>query len=459
MDQFAINPGVTILSGPQDWQIFQRNEDGFAEISLAGTWKTDEPVYFVQARVVDENTNQPVTLLLDWRDADMDREAQRFKIVLSVPQGGLYRIETRVKRPFAKDSRALRGDYVHHIGVGDLYIIAGQSNASGTGKGAANDGPMLGVHLFANDEKWKLATHPLEDATHTLHPITITRVFHGHSPWLAFGKKILSKQRIPIGLIPTALGGSAISRWVKDEEHKGDLFDNMADMVQKAGGRAAGILWYQGESDLSEQALERYADRFTRFVQQTRQLLKKETLPVFTAQINAAHTEQPNDAAWSRMREIQRQLCQTLNQVYLIITIDCAMSDEVHNNAGSNVWIGERFADSALEHVYGEPILSSYPEVSRIQFLGNDRLAIQMDFTHVAGDWTPKGKPDNFSVQDEAGWIPIASLTYGESHTIVLNLQREPVGATTVHGLYGAAPKPFLFDDNGRCITPFSWTI
>jgi len=212
-------PGVTILEGPSDWQIIQRNEFGLGSLTCSGTWLTEEKDFSIQARLVDERTNRPIALHLDWQDAQIEIEKSRFEITLiDIPAGGLYRLETRLRRPNSpSDSRPMRGDYVHHLGVGDVYVITGQSNASGTGKGIADDGPMLGVHLFGNDEKWKLATHPLEDATRTLHPITITTIFHGQSPWLSFGKRILEATKIPIGLIPAALGGSGISQWVTDD--------------------------------------------------------------------------------------------------------------------------------------------------------------------------------------------------------------------------------------------------
>ena len=251
--------GVKITDGPQDWQIFQRDRAGFAAITVGGTWEADEVEFYIQGRLVDENLNMPVAAYLDWQDATLDLATKRFSLTLEkVPQGGLYRLETRIKRPQALDLRPLRGDYIHHIGVGDIYVIAGQSNSSGTGKGIVNDGPLLGVHLFANDERWKLAMHPLEDATNTLHPVTITRIFHGHSPWLAFARTIFQKTGIPVGLVPTALGGSPISRWLVGEEADGDLFKNMADMLQKAGGKTAGILWYQGETEVMQGKVAEY---------------------------------------------------------------------------------------------------------------------------------------------------------------------------------------------------------
>ncbi|WP_409345228.1 sialate O-acetylesterase [Paenibacillus sp. MBLB4367] len=452
-------PGVTITDGPSDWTIVQRKADGTADMTIAGTWLTPENDFSVQVRVVDEATQAPVTAKLDWHDAELDREAGTFLArICNIPQGGLYRIETRIRRPFAKDPRATRGDCIHHLGVGDLYVIAGQSNASGTGKGTVNDGPQLGVHLFGNDERWRLATHPLEDATNTLHPITVHGVFHGHSPWLAFGKAIVARTGIPVGLIPAALGGSPVRRWTGPGL---ELFDNMADMIAKAGGRIAGILWYQGETDAaSHERTEAYADAFRSFVAAAREMCGDDSLPVLTAQLNRKTScDAAADRNWSAIRETQRQLAAEIADLHLIVTIDCSLSDVIHNNSASNVAIGERFAATALEHVYRLPADSRYPAPAEVTAEGEDRSRIRVRFADLSGDWTPSEQIGDFTVEDEAGFVELESVIAEANHDIVIRLARPPVGRTTLHGLYGADPVISLRDDQCRCIVPFSIVV
>jgi len=54
-----------------------------------------------------------------------------------------------------------RGDMIHNIGVGDVFVVAGQSNAAGRAKNPVEDAPELGVHLLRDSGVWDLATHPL----------------------------------------------------------------------------------------------------------------------------------------------------------------------------------------------------------------------------------------------------------------------------------------------------------
>jgi Domain of unknown function (DUF303). len=452
-------PGVTIEQGPSDWQIIQRNCHGFADITLEGTWVTDECWCSVQTRIVEENSSAPVTSYLDWQDAETDIDNKRFNITLcNIPQGGLYRIETRIRRPFAPDPRAMRGDYIHHIGVGDVFIIAGQSNASGSGKGTVTDGPILGVHTFANDERWKLAVHPVEDATGSLHPATITGVFHGSSPWLCFGRMILAKTGIPVGLVPTALGGSSIQDWIIDKDESGHLFDNMMDMLQKAGGKTAGILWYQGESDVVKGAVDCYYDSFANLVSLSRMRMHNDTLPFFIAQLNSISAN-CSDKDISRMRELQRKASHELDQVYMVVTLDLPLSDEIHNSSLSNLIIGERFADSVLENIYGHKINSRFPEVVKVWFKDYRKDCLLIRFDNIHGDWTRFVRKDQFVVEDNGLFVEINNVDIEQGNLISIQLSHSISDSAIIHGSYGKMPLVSLRDDSGHCIIPFSMTV
>jgi len=457
--------GVTILHGPSDWQIIQRDAAGFGQISLAGTWSTGEPAgtYSIQVRLVDQATNAPATTQLDWQNAAMEPAVSQWHATLDrIPTGGLYRVETRIRRPVAGDRRALRGDCIHHLGVGDIYVVAGQSNASGTGKGIADDGPELGVHVFANDEKWKLAMHPLEDATATRHPATVTGVFHGSSPWLAFGRRILEHTGIPIGLIPTALGGSPLSMWVTDAGQPAHLFDNMMDMVRKAGGRVAGVLWHQGESDTWAEKVQSYPATFAKLVDLFRKHLGPDT-PIVTGQLNgylcADGETEPLALYWTQMREMQRRIANDLPNVYLAVTIDGPFSDEIHNGSVANVMIGHRYADLALRHVYGLDILADFPQPKTVRWLDAERKTIEVTFVNVAGDFTPSTATGTFTVIDATGCVPIANAQTTPENTVRITLTQSATGPTTLHAGYGLLPRVNLRDDSARCITPFSMDV
>ena len=135
----------------------------------------------------------------------------------------------------------------HHLCVGDLFVIAGQSNAVGYGKNPVFDPPELGIHMCRSSGRWDLASHPLGDATGTTHPENADRYNTGHSPFLAFAKLLKRRLGYPIGLLPVASGESSIRKW--DPGQYGILQKCMLRVIRQNGGRVKGILWSQGCSD------------------------------------------------------------------------------------------------------------------------------------------------------------------------------------------------------------------
>ncbi len=455
------NIGVTITAGPADWQIIQRDGNNCASLKISGYWQTTEDEFSVQLRLVNENDGSPVASHLNWYDATLDLECKIFTAELhAIPLGGLYRLETRLTRPSAGDTRPLRGDYRHHLGVGDIYLIAGQSNASGTGLGQAEDPLNLLAHLFANNEQWRLATHPLEDATATQHPITITSIFHGHSPWLSFARKLIERTAIPIGLVPCALGGSSIRRWVKKHGQPGDLFENMRLMADRAtAGKIAGILWYQGESDcMDNKSLQRYEGCFEQLLQLFTATFG--TVDIFTAQLNRyINPDVELGQRWSMMREIQRQFATKYDNVHLIATAGLPLSDVIHNSAVANVIIGQRFADSALKYIYNHNILANFPEPHRIVFTSEQRRKLKITFDNLAGNWVANDFIADFTVEDEQGMITGVTAEIAADGSVILMLPTPAQGRTVVHAFYGNHSQITMFDDCNRSLVPFSLPV
>lgn len=84
-------------------------------------------------------------------------------------------------------------------------MIAGQSNAAGYGRGEITDGPELGVHILRNEEKWDIASHPLNDTRNNNYP-NLEGGDPGHSPFLVFGKALKKTLNHPVGLIQNRSG-------------------------------------------------------------------------------------------------------------------------------------------------------------------------------------------------------------------------------------------------------------
>ncbi len=451
-------PGASLAPGClQRWQILQQSAAGTAALSLHGRYRTEQREIRVEARLVHEHDGRPVGGSCDWQAAELG-SGDAWQLTLThVPSGGLYRLETRVWRNDGPDLRPMRGDYVHHLGVGDIWVIAGQSNASGTGLGYVEDPPTLGVHLLGNDEQWQLACHPLEDATATLHPVTVHGVFQAHSPWLAFGRRLQAALGYPIGLIPTALGGSSLAMW--EPARNGPLYANMMAMIAAAGGRVRGVVWYQGESDANPAAVASYAARFREFIAGLRSDLASPELPVLCAQLGRVVA--PGDAqratCWTELREIQRRLAAEVDQVWLVPAIDLPLSDEIHLSAASNVLLGQRFAEQALVQVYGRP--GTPPALRLLRAARTAATVVRLDFTRSPAGWCRPGEIRSLTAADSAGELAVEAVSLDDEGWVELRLAREPAGEVTVHAHAGCHPPADLRDRDQRPVEAFSVVV
>ena len=248
----------------KNYQILQRNENNFAEAIFTGKLPNNmDEGDKIFGRVVSEND---FLVVVQWQAAEVCGEDWTLK--LNVPTGGLYLFEAVAANPEMPvwcSIDAQRIKVVKHFGVGDVYIMAGQSNMSGNGRDFAIDPPTLGVHLYANSGVWDIATHPLNDGVNTIYPENYEPA-PATCPGLSFGRVLKERLNVPIGLIASALGGSPLKAW--DIAEDGYLYKAMLRRVNDIGTSVKGIIWYQGCSDANSECCDTYYDRFVRFAEQ-----------------------------------------------------------------------------------------------------------------------------------------------------------------------------------------------
>ncbi|BDF45778.1 hypothetical protein CE91St58_18330 [Lachnospiraceae bacterium] len=368
--------GCIIEQGAKDWQIFQQT-NGRAEITLKGRCVDhgSGQSYHAFVRVVEEADGRP---LFPWKRCE--KQENGWNVVLSVPAGGLYRIETCMDVAECCNEWSKRGDCIHHVGVGDVFAIAGQSNSAGYGKDMITDEQELGIHLLKNNGKWDLASHPMNDSTNTIHPQNRDGANTGQSPYLSFAKYLKRTLGYPIGLIQTALGGSSIRQWSFDE---GDLYQNLIDILQRER-KVKAILWYQGCTEAMREEADSYGKDFANMVNQIRQDTKDASLPFFTFQLHrflyACTDEQRR--GWGMVREAQRQAAKKLDQVFVIPAMGGTMCDQIHNSALTNLLLGERMAKSVLGHLYRKKIVCDAPDIKRA--VKTHKNIILLEFSDVS---------------------------------------------------------------------------
>ncbi len=445
--------GVTIASGAQPWQIFQQGADGTAAIHLKGrchrvrlsqelplTFRTmeDRRLTVVKARVALEATGEDI---VPWTMCDFAGEGWEITFP-HVPAGGPYRIETYMEYEGWDGLSCTRGDMIHQIGVGDIYVIAGQSNAAGRAKGPVEDTPDLGVHVLRSSGQWDLATHPLGDTTGALYTGHYENHNPGHSPWLHFAKRLSRELGYPIGLVPCAYGGAPLRWWNPDEN--GALLRNMLAMLGEIRPKA--VLWIQGEAEGFENSADTYLARFERFVAAAREALQAPRLPFVTVQINRCMTESNErlDRQWGIVREAQRKAWHTMDNVLLVPSQDVALYDFIHNSAQGNLVIGERCARAVLAELFGKPYDWMAPEIESAVRKAPDTVEIR--FSRIRNWINPYDVPGErlpIDAEDDHGLIRPLSYSVGsDSLTVVFERSLGP--NARLHGMWRM--------DSGACI-------
>lgn len=250
------------------------------------------------------------------------------------------------------------------IYVGDVWVMAGQSNMRGHGfleepfkKKKETPTPLDLVHLFDSTETWRVASDPTHCLSlskrmvhHTLPDPTVRNPnickYRGASLGPSFGLHY----GIPVGLIASAHGGVTLNNWKRPSELTTDtrsttLYGAMMDRIQKVGA-IAGVLWYQGESDAEDISnAESYGDRFRQWLKMLR-IDTRPDLPVILVQLGSHRVDLPNIINnWKIVQDQQRQLQDTYTAC--VGSIDCGLDDRVHLSKDGLDVLGKRLARAA----------------------------------------------------------------------------------------------------------------
>lgn len=454
--------GVFIENGLSDWQIVQHH-NGRAQITLSGSWlvpkaavkqgvESARPL----ARVLSEEDNSQI---IPWTYTESKKNEDSFSgnwnICLSLPAGGLYRIETGLETKGTAPGVLwmFRGDTRLHIGVGDVFIIGGQSNSAGYGKDFAFDPPELGVHLYRNRHVWDLATHPMNESAFGANAKNAEMGVSGTCPYLAFGKNFRKFSHYPVGLVATAMGGQAMKRW---NPEGGKLYTNMVDQAKACGGDFAGVLWYQGCSDTDERNAGDYKEKLYNMIKAFRKELGYD-IPFFTYQLNR-QVDGVNDSGWGMVREAQRLSARELPAVYILPTIDCSLSDSIHNDAHSCIRLGERMARLCGNILYNGPEFFA-PEI--VSAVCKD-TEVTLSFANMQLGFvvqSPHYENLGLTFTDDKGEIPFEQADFPKDakNTIAISLARRPRGNCYVSYGWQANPTFMPLLDEVTYLPPLSF--
>lgn len=367
-----------MIYGITEGMVMQRDNNNRCKILI----KADEPIE--RLACFDEHDND---IKIDFTD----------NVLTGIPVGGPYRVR-------------INDEVFNNIYVGDLWILAGQSNMEGNGILTDRDYNYKDdsqIRAFYMNDQWKEARNPLHH-TGRAKDLVHTKIYHaldqpkgvGAGLGLSFAVKMFGYTEVPQGLIPCAHGGTIQEHWTPDTRDDGgdlSLYGAMYRRFQANGSHIRGVLWYQGCTDGENFREQYYTERCTYLFNCMRRdlstlLPKGKILPIVQVQIGRQTDEfaqegEEHDRCWTSIRRQQLEIGGSLDGIDTLAAITYRTDDHVHLTSDSQWNLGEKVAEAMFNLIApGEAGLAGALPGIKIGKITLQPVPVYTDYTEIVID-------------------------------------------------------------------------
>jgi sialate O-acetylesterase len=283
---------------------------------------------------------------------------------------------------------------------------------------------------------------------------------YGAGLGVRFGKDMYKATGVPVGLLMCSHGGTSLAQWnpaLRGEGGK-SLYGSMLRRVREAGGRVAGCLWYQGESDAMTEAWPDYEKNFRDLIENFRADFDMPDMPFIYVQIGPYLWFSPELVdGWNGVQTAQVALEPKMDNIAMVSAIDCTMSDHIHIDAISQRKLGAKMALLARRLCFGEDDIQSGPRPAECSFTDESRTRIRVRFSGVNKGLRPASAIRGFTVEAGESQIAIVKCVResGDPCSVIITLEEAaPEGAVLWHAK-GINPARNLTDALGFAVPVF----
>jgi len=208
----------------------------------------------LEARLTGNSLSGP--LPGDWVHLSCNKSTGEFQLWLATTPGGFYQLEVRALR----GGKPITETTVPHVGLGEVFVVSGQSNA--TNYGEVRQVTETRMVVAFDGSSWRIANDPQPGVQdHSQKGSFIP----------AFGDALYRKYDVPIGVADVGHGSTSVRQWlpagypvyvmptmtkfvIRGPQGQlvsdGTLFNGMMQRIHQLGKHGfRALLWHQGESD------------------------------------------------------------------------------------------------------------------------------------------------------------------------------------------------------------------
>lgn len=352
-----------VVEHPLPYALCQRKTPESGEIPVRGRCSATGNVPEVEARFRNGK----------WHALQTDAKTRRFTGAVRGP-AGQGSLDVRIKgQPDTVVS-------VQSVGIGDLFVVTGQSNADGRGSvntTLAPGNPFIGVKFRGGG--WSPGSDPSDNAGK-----------HA-SPWPIVLNTLIPEQNVPIGFIQTAVGSTVVRQW----RAPGNMFQRMEKMVGQATAgtmRVKAVLYYQGENDITHHnklsVLGDYTEYRTHLRAMVNDMHSLLNAPVLVGQItNLLNMRDRNDGVRRAQQEIWTESPNTFPGA---VTYDIFPTDGVHYRDAENMRVfAGRWTHAVRNAFYAQPPIAR-PKLTAIAITAPNTLTLTHDRPLCIATWDGK---------------------------------------------------------------------
>ncbi|MCY2952685.1 MAG: hypothetical protein NTU53_12045 [Planctomycetota bacterium] len=246
------------LDSPLERQVFQRNAEEWAEVRVVGTVPTSASLVEAKAELGAGLRGKATDWIVVAQGAQI--KDGKFSGSLRLATGGWYSLKVRFRKS-TDDQTVLSEASVEYVGVGEVFVIAGQSNSSNHGQ--EKQETTTGLVAAFDGKHWQLANDPQPGGS------------GGAGSFMPpFGDAMAGTFKVPVGIVACGIGATSVREWLPkgmkfsnpptlqgrvrklpsgEWESKGEAFEMLTARMKQLGPKGfRAVLWHQGESDAEQ---------------------------------------------------------------------------------------------------------------------------------------------------------------------------------------------------------------